>query len=82
MSVTPECAACTAGQRLLIQAFPPDVDLAERVPTDQALCQSGVACQLALPPGDYQLVVWSDTAQLTSARVTLASGTSATVTMD
>jgi hypothetical protein len=82
MSVTPECAACTAGQRLLIQAFPTNVDLADRVPADQALCQSGVACQLALPPGEYQLIVWSDTAQLTSAQVTLASDSPATVTMN
>lgn len=82
MSVTPECASCAAGQRLLVQAFPPSVDTADRVPSDQALCSAGAACQLALPPGDYQLVVWSDTAQLATTQVTLAAGTPATVTMN
>jgi hypothetical protein len=82
MSVTAECASCVAGERLLVQAFPPGVDTADRVPADQALCTAGVACQLALPAGDYQLVVWSDEAQLTSTQVTLSAGAPATVTMN
>lgn len=81
MSVTPECAACQADQRLLVQAFAPG-DIGDRVPDDQALCQPGVPCQLSLPPGDYQLVVWNDTEQLTTAQVTLAAGTPSTVTMN
>jgi hypothetical protein len=81
MSVTPVCATCSADQRLLVQAFPPG-DAADRVPSDQALCQAGVPCQFSLPPGAYQLVVWSDTAQLTSAQATLAAGTPTTVTMN
>jgi hypothetical protein len=43
MSITPECATCQAGQRLLVQAFTPG-DTSDRVPADQALCQPGVAC--------------------------------------
>lgn len=79
MTVTPECAACAAEERLLVQAFPPG-DISERVPADQALCRPGAACQLVLAPGDYQLVVWSDTAQLTSAQVNLAAGVPAMLT--
>jgi len=82
MSVTAECASCLADERLLVQAFPPGVDIADRVPADQALCTAGVACQLALPAGDYQLVVWSDEAQLTTTQVTLSAGAPATVTMN
>lgn len=82
MSVTAECASCAAAERLLVQAFPPGVDIADRVPADQALCTAGVACQLALPAGDYQLVVWSSAALLTTTQVTLSAGASATVTMN
>lgn len=82
MSVTAQCASCLADERVLVQAFPPGVDTADRVPEDQALCTAGVACQLALPAGDYQLVVWSAEEQLTSAQVTLSAGAPATVTMD
>ncbi|HTV22270.1 MAG TPA: hypothetical protein VMG12_26460 [Polyangiaceae bacterium] len=82
MSVTPECATCMAGQRLLVQAFPPAVDTADRVPADQVLCAAGDTCQLALPPGDYQLVVWSEAEQLGTTQVTLAAGTPTTVTMN
>jgi hypothetical protein len=81
MSITPECATCTADQRLLVQAFPPG-SAGDRVASDQALCQAGVPCQFSLPPGDYQLVVWSEAAQLTSAQVTLTAGTPTTVTMN
>jgi hypothetical protein len=76
MSVTPECAVCAAGDRLLVQAFPAGVDVADRVASDQALCSSGAPCQLSLPAGDYQLVVWTEEAQLTSAEVSLVAGTS------
>jgi len=82
MGVTPECASCAAGQRLLVQAFPPGVDVADRVPADQALCSAGDTCQLALPAGDYQLVVWSDAMQLTTTQVTLAAGAAISVTMN
>jgi hypothetical protein len=81
MTVTAVCATCQADQRLLVQAFPPGV-ADDGVPLDQALCQPGVACQFSLPAGDYRLVVWSDTAQLTSAQATLAAGTTATVTVN
>jgi hypothetical protein len=82
MAVTPTCASCAAGERLLVQAFPPLVDISDRVPSDQALCQAGASCELALPAGDYQLVVWSEAAQLTSATVTLSAGTSIPVSMN
>lgn len=79
MSVTLDCASCEADQRLLVQAFPPEVDTADRVPADQALCRAGASCQLVLPAGDYQILVWTDTAQLTSTTVTLAPGVAAAV---
>lgn len=82
MSVTAECASCAAGERLLVQAFPPGVDIADRVPADQALCEAGAACEMALPAGAYQLVVWSDTERLTSTEVTLSAGAPTTVTMN
>lgn len=81
MTVTAECATCEAGQRLLVQAFPPG-DRADRVPLDQAICQPGAACQFSLPPGDYQVVVWNETQELTSASVTLDVGMPATVSMN
>lgn len=82
MAITPECAICAPAERLLVQAFPAGVDISDRVPKDQALCQAGVSCQLSLPAGDYQLVVWSETAQLTTAQVTLATGSSIPVSMN
>ncbi len=82
MAVTPECATCAPEQRLLVQAYPAGVDFSDRVPSDQALCQAGVSCQLSLPAGDYQLVVWSEEAQLTSTPVTLAAGASTIVSMN
>jgi hypothetical protein len=82
MSVTAQCASCAAGERLLVQAFPPAVDVADRVPADQALCSAGQACQLVLPAGDYQLVVWSAAARLAATAVTLSAGAPATVTMN
>jgi hypothetical protein len=82
MTVTPECASCAPGERLLVQAFPPGADTAVRVPADQALCAPGAGCELSLPPGDYQLVVWNESEQLTTTQVTLAAGAAATVTMN
>ncbi len=79
MSVTPECGACAPGERLLVQAFPDGVDLSDRVPADQALCQAGVPCQLSLPAGQYHLVVWSAAARLGSQSVTLAAGASPSI---
>lgn len=82
MAVTPACSSCASDERLLVQAFPVDVDLSDRVPVDQALCLAGSTCQLAMPAGAYQLVVWSESAQLTSKVVTVAAGTTATVNMN
>jgi len=79
MAVTPECAACAPEERLLVQAFPAGVDIADRVPKDQAICQAGQSCQLSLRAGDYQVVVWTETAQLTSTQVTLSAGSSVPV---
>jgi hypothetical protein len=82
MSVTPQCSACATDSRLLVQAFPEGVDVADRVPMDQALCRAGSPCQLALPAGEYRLIVWNAEAQLTSQAVTLAAGVSTTVSMN
>jgi len=80
-TITATCAACAAGQRLLVQAFPAGIDVADRAPTDQALCQAGTECQLALPAGAYQVVVWSEAARLGSAEVDLSGAMSASVTL-
>jgi hypothetical protein len=61
-TVTANCASCTPGQRLLVQAFPQGVDRTDRVPVDQALCGAGEPCQMVLPSGTYQLVIWNETA--------------------
>jgi hypothetical protein len=82
MAITPECVVCAPEERLLVQAFPAGVDISDRVPRDQALCLAGESCQLSLPAGEYQLVVWSETAQLTTAQVTLAAGSSIPVSMN
>lgn len=74
MAVTPMCVACLPGTRLLVQAFPSGVDIADRVPLDQALCEAGVSCQLSLPAGDYQIVIWSEEAELASTSATLVAG--------
>ena len=65
MSVTAECAACAPDEKLLVQAFPAGIDISDRVARDQAICAAGVPCQLSLPAGDYQLVIWNETAELT-----------------
>jgi len=81
-SITPSCASCMAGQRLLVEAFPASVvDISDRVPTDQALCQSGAECQLVLPAGAYQIVIWGETSRIGSARVDLSTATSAPVAL-
>jgi hypothetical protein len=82
MAVTPGCASCAPGERVLVQAFPPLVDVSDRVPSDQALCQVGASCQLALAAGDYQLLLWSEAAQLATASVTLTAGVSIPVSMN
>ena len=79
MLVTPECAACAAGERLLVQAFPAGTDAGDRVASDQALCAPGISCQLVLPAGVYQLTIWSETAQVGTAEVELAATAPATV---
>jgi hypothetical protein len=76
-SLVPACAVCSSGQRLLVQAFPAGVDSGDRVATDQALCGAGSECQMVLPPGAYQVVVWSEGARLGTAQVDLTSATSA-----
>jgi hypothetical protein len=63
-SLTTSCAACAPGERLLVQAFASGVERADRVPVDQALCTAGAACQLSLPAGAYEMVVWSTTTLL------------------
>jgi hypothetical protein len=80
-SLTPSCASCTSGQRLLVQAFPANVDTGDRVPVDQALCAAGAECQLVLPAGAYQVVVWSETARIGAAQVDLTTAASATVSL-
>jgi hypothetical protein len=55
MTVTASCDGC---RRLLVQGFPAGADRTTRIATDQALCNSGDPCQLVLPPGDYDFVVW------------------------
>ena len=80
-TVAVTCAACSAGQRLLVQAFPAGIDVADRVPTDQALCPQGTDCQLVLPAGAYQVVVWSEAARLGSAEIDLSGATSGSVSL-
>ena len=82
MAVTPECAVCAPDERLLVQAYAGDADIGDRLPADQAICQSGVSCQLSLPAGQYQLVVWSEEARLLATQVTLAAGNSVPVSMN
>jgi hypothetical protein len=72
-SLTSTCAACDPAQRLLVQAFPVGVDPADRVPLDQALCTTGAACELELPAGSYEMVVWSEGARLGTTRVDLGA---------
>jgi hypothetical protein len=57
-------------------------DISDRVASDQALCLAGTPCQLSLPAGDYQVVIWSAVAQLASKQVTLAAGAPVAVTMN
>jgi hypothetical protein len=49
-TVTADCASCTPGQRLLVQAFPQGVDRTDRVPVDQALCGAGEASRWSCRP--------------------------------
>ena len=78
-SLTPTCAACSAGERLLVQAFPAGLDSGDRIATDQALCAAGSECQMVLPPGAYQVVVWSEATRLGTTQVDLTSATSAAI---
>jgi hypothetical protein len=72
---------CAANERILVQAFPAGIDTADRVPVDQALCTAGAACQMVLPAGAYQVVVWSETARVGTADVDLAVSDSAAVSL-
>ncbi len=78
MTVRTECAGCSG--QLLVRAFPAGEETTNRVPADQALCNPGAACQLVLPPGDYQFVVWSADAQVGEQQASLAAGGTATLT--
>jgi hypothetical protein len=78
MTVTSRCASCTG--QLLVRAYPAGANVAERVPTDQALCNPGAACQFVLPPGDYQFAGFSAAAALGVQTATLAAGGSAELT--
>jgi hypothetical protein len=80
-ALTPTCAACSSGERLLVQAFPAGIDSADRVPTDQALCAAGSECQMVLPPGAYLVVVWSEASRLGAEQVDLTTATSAAVSL-
>ena len=80
-SLTPSCAACSTGERLLVQAFPAGIDRADHVATDQALCTVGSECQMVLPPGAYQVVVWSEATQLGTAQIDLTTATSAPISL-
>jgi len=55
MTVTASCTDC--GQ-VLVQAFRAGANTTERIALDQTLCRSGQACELVMPPGDYDFVVW------------------------
>ncbi len=77
-AVTINCASCSAAQRLLVQAFPAGIDRTDRVATDQALCDAGARCQLVLPPGPYQLVVWNETALVGEGAVELSGSDAVT----
>jgi hypothetical protein len=70
-TVTVSCAACSANARLLLQAFPVGMERTDRVPTDQTLCEAGAACQMVLPAGMYELVVWSEEALVGTSDVDL-----------
>jgi hypothetical protein len=78
-SVTPNCASCTPGERLLMQAFPAGIDRADRVPVDQALCAAGEACQLVLPAATYDIVVWSETGAVGISQADLQASDAATI---
>jgi hypothetical protein len=78
-SVTATCAACASGERLLVQAFPAGSDRTDRVPVDQALCSAGEACQLALPPAAYDVVLWSESAEVGVSTVDLQASATAAV---
>ncbi|HVZ34115.1 MAG TPA: hypothetical protein VG963_16930, partial [Polyangiaceae bacterium] len=80
-SLTLSCGSCMSGQRLLLQAFPAEVDISDRIPTDQTLCAAGDTCQVVLPAGPYQVVVWSDTERLGSAAVDLSASSSGNVSL-
>jgi hypothetical protein len=80
-TVTAGCASCTPGQRLLVQAFPQGVDRTDRVPVDQALCGASEACQMVLPSGTYQLVIWNETALVGTSDVDLSSASAAAVSL-
>jgi hypothetical protein len=80
-SLTPSCAACSSGERLLLQAFPAGIDSSDRVATDQALCAAGSECQMVLPPGTYQVEVWSEETRLGTVQADLTSTTSATIAL-
>lgn len=78
-TITASCAACTAGERLLVQAFPAGIDRMDRVPVDQASCNAGAACQLALPAASYDIVVWRATGEPSVSTVDLQANTTAAI---
>jgi hypothetical protein len=78
-SVTATCADCTPGERLLVQAFPAGTDRSDRMPLDQALCSAGEPCQLALPADRYDIVVWSESAEVGVSQADLQASTTAAV---
>jgi len=75
------CTSCAPGERLLLQAFPAGSDRADRVPLDQATCSAGQACQLELPAATYDVVVWSESAQLGVATADLQASATASISV-
>jgi len=80
-TVTATCGTCTASERLLLQAFPAGIDRTDRIPLDQATCSAGAACQLALPAGAYDVVVWSESAEVGVGTADLQTSAAATVSV-
>ncbi|HTV21737.1 MAG TPA: hypothetical protein VMG12_23770 [Polyangiaceae bacterium] len=78
-TLTATCASCSAGERLLLQAFAAGSDRSDRVPIDQALCSVGQACQLALPAAVYDVVVWNESAEVGVATADLQTNANAAI---
>jgi len=67
LGVEPSCASdlCSNGDQVLVELYPPNVDVEDRVPLDRAMCATGGRCELVYPSGNYQVVVWGSAGELT-----------------